>query len=375
MPQRQEPARVRIAVHDERLDPRYHAAVVSAAGNAPPPERVPTMARRLGNAVGRRLVVNEAPAQGVAADRFFELVYGRAPNGAELARLEQLLPGRRIESPAQAHRMLLAFDAQSHPTPFLVRATSGNLERVDLDDFMLWIDADDPAVSTVIGHERAWEKHVADVLCAALHPGATFVDVGANVGYHTFLASSLVGPTGAVIAFEPSGENCRLLQLSKTDNDAANVAILPFALDRTSGVRYLTTHLGSNGGLIPDPREHLIDGRGTPVHAARLDDVAPEHIDVMKIDVEGAEFRVVDGGRATIERDRPVIIMEFSCEMSQRVAGVDPRAALQDLLDMGYRLSLLDRATCAALPFESAAALLSGWDDPFRIEDLLLQPV
>jgi len=333
------------------------------------------MARRLGNAVGRRLAANDAPSPGVAADRFFELAYGRAPNETEVARLDQLVPGRRIESPAQAHRVLLAFDAQSHPTPFLVRATSGNLERIDLDGFVLWIDADDPAVSTFIGHERGWEKHVSDVLSAALHPGSTFVDVGANVGYHTFLASSLVGPTGAVVAFEPSGENCRLLQLSKTDNDAENVAILPFALDRTAGVRYLTTHLGSNGGLIPDAREHMIDGRGTPVYAATLDDVAPQHIDVMKIDVEGAEFRVVEGGRATIERDKPVIVMEFSCEMSQRVAGVDPRAALQDLLDMGYRLSLLDRATCTALPFESAAALLADWHDSFRIEDLLLQPV
>jgi FkbM family methyltransferase len=333
------------------------------------------MARRLGNVVGRRLAANEPPAPGIAVDRFFELAYGRAPNEAEFARLEALVPGRRVESPAQAHRVLLAFDAQSYPTPFLVRATSGNLERLELDRFVLWIDADDPAVSTVIGHERGWEKHVSDVLADALHPGATFVDVGANVGYHTFLASSLVGATGSVVAFEPSGENCRLLQLSKIDNDAANVSIMPFALDRTGGVRYLTTHLGSNAGLIPDPREHLIDGRGTPVYATTLDEVAPKRIDVMKIDVEGAEFRVLDGGRSTIERDKPLMVMEFSCEMSQRVSGVDPGVALQDVLDIGYRLAVLDRQSGAPVPFDSAAALLAGWRDPFRIEDLLLHPV
>jgi FkbM family methyltransferase len=333
------------------------------------------MARRLGNAVGKRLAAGEPAPPGVAAERFFELAYGRAPNEAELARLGALVPGERIESPAQAHRVLLAFDAQSHPTPFLVRATSGNLERLELDRFVLWIDADDPAVSIVIGQERSWEKHVSDVLIDALHPGATFVDVGANVGYHTFLAASRVGPTGSVVAFEPSGENCRLLQLSKIDNDATNVTIMPFALDRSGGVRYLTTHLGSNAGLIPDPREHLIDGRGTPVFATTLDEVAPKRIDVMKIDVEGAEFRVLEGGRSTIERDKPLLVMEFSCEMSQRVSGVDPGAALQDVLDVGYRLSMLDRDSGAAVPFDSAAALLAGWRDPFRIEDLLLQPV
>jgi len=353
----------------------YDAAVV-AADNAPsPPPRSPTVARRLGNVVGRRLAASEPGPPGVAADRFFELAYGRAPSDAELAHLDALVPGRRIESPAQAHRVLLAFDAQSHPTPFLVRATSGNLERLELDRFVLWIDADDPAVSKVIGHERGWEKHVSDVLTEALSPGSTFVDVGANVGYHAFLASSIVGATGSVVAFEPSAENCRLLQLSKTDNDAANVSILPFALDRSGGVRYLTTHLGSNAGLIPDPREHLIDGRGTPVYATTLDAVAPEHIDVMKIDVEGAEFRVLDGGRATIERDRPLLVMEFSCEMSQRVSGVDPGAALQAVLDLGYHLAVLDRTAGTPVPFDSAAALLAGWGDPFRIEDLLLQPV
>jgi FkbM family methyltransferase len=333
------------------------------------------MARRLGNVVGRRLAANEPPPPGIAAERFFELAYGREPNETELARLDALVPGRRIESPAQAHRLLLAFDAQSHPTPFLVRATSGNLERLELEGFVLWIDADDPAVSTVIGHERSWEKHVSDVLADALDPGSTFVDVGANVGYHTFLASSIVGSTGSVVAFEPSGENCRLLQLSKNDNGAANVSILPFALDRSAGVRYLTTHLGSNAGLIPDPREHLIDGRGTPVYATTLDEVAPKRIDVLKVDVEGAEFRVVEGGRATIERDKPLMVMEFSCEMSRRVSGVDPGPALQDVLDLGYRLAVLDRESGKRMPFDSAAALLSGWNDPFRIEDLLLQPV
>lgn len=333
------------------------------------------MARRLGNAVGRRLSANEPAPPGVAADRFFELAYGRVPNEVEYARLDALVPGRRIESAAQAHRVLLAFDAQSHPTPFVVRATSGNLERLELDGFVLWIDADDPAVSTVIGHERGWEKHVSDVLRGALTAGSTFVDVGANVGYHTFLASSIVGPRGTVIAFEPSAENCRLLQLSRTDNDATNVSILPFALDRDGGVRYLTTHLGSNAGLIPDPREHLIDGRGTPIYATTLDEIAPDHIDVMKVDVEGAEFRVLEGGRATIERDKPLIVMEFSCEMSQRVSGVEPGDALQGVLDLGYRLSLLDRTSGTPVPFDTAADLLSGWGNVFRIEDLLLQPV
>ncbi len=324
-----------------------------------------------------RRAVSPSPSEAatITSRAFFELSFGRAPDAGEQARLDALVPGLAIESPAEAHRVLLAFDAQSHPTAFLVRATAANLSRLDLNGFALWIDADDPSVSVFIREERAWEAHVSAVLTDTLHAGSTFVDVGANVGFHTFLAAAIVGPSGTVIAVEPSSENCRLLQLSKVENHAEHVSILPFALDRSPGVRYLSAHIGTNAGLIPDAREHLLDGRGTPVYASTLDDIAPPRIDLIKIDVEGAEFRVLEGGRKTIERDKPVIVMEFSCEMSQRTSGVDPRAALQAVLDLGYELFVLDRDQGREIPFKSAAALLAGWDDPFHIEDLLLRPV
>ena len=330
---------------------------------------------RRGMARARRLAVNKHPKRGVAASAFFELAFGHSPDAEELARLEALVPEHQIETPARAHRILLAFDAQTYPSPFVVRATKDNLSRLELDGFVLWVDADDPAVSAVISAERHWEAHVSRVLLRTLRPGSTFLDVGANVGFHTFLAASIVGPRGSVIAVEPSSENCRLLQLSKADNGTDNVAILPFALDREPGVRYLTPGVGTNAVLIPDTRAQLIDGRGTPIYATTLDEIAPPKIDVLKIDVEGAEFRVLDGGRKTLERDKPLIVMEFSCDMSQRTSGVDPGDALQDVLDLGYELFVLDRQSRQPVPFASAAALLADWDNPLHIEDLLLRPV
>ena len=311
----------------------------------------------------------------VSASAFFELAFGHPPTEQEVAQLGAWFPSGLIASPSDAHRVLASLDAQKYPTSFLVRATAESLRRIDLDGFVLWIDNDDPAVSAMIAHQSGWEGHVADALGATLRPGSTFVDVGANVGFHTFQAAALVGSSGRVIALEPSSENCRLLQLSQLDNRADNVVILPLALDRTSGVRYLTSHLGTNAGLIPDEREDLLAGRGTPIYATTLDDIAPPKVDVLKVDVEGAEFRVLEGGRKTLERDRPLIVMEFSCEMSERVSGVVPGEALQDALDLGYRLFLLDRQTRERIPFASAAALLADWGDPLRIEDLLLQPI
>jgi len=322
----------------------------------------------------RRSGRNDETTRGIPTSTFFEIAFGRAPSADDTARLGTMFPNGVLASAADAHRLLASFDGQAYPTSFLVRATAQSLRRIDLDGFALWIDDDDPAVSSVIAHQSDWEAHVSAALRPALRAGSTFVDVGANVGFHTFQAASLVGPGGSVVALEPSSENCRLLQLSKLENHADNVVIMPLALDRAPGVRYLTSHVGTNAGLIPDARDDLLAGRGTPIYATTLDDIAPPKIDALKVDVEGAEFRVLDGARRTLRRDKPVIVMEFSCEMTQRVSDVDPGRALQEVLDLGYQLYLLDRRSHAPIAFDSAAKLLAEWGDPFRIEDLLLQP-
>jgi FkbM family methyltransferase len=308
-----------------------------------------------------------------AAD-FFEVAYGRCPDDAERARLRALIPDGRIRRSAHAHRVLMAFDAQLYPTAFAVRATKDSIVNVDLSDFNLCLDADDPSVSAVIADRGDWEPHIARVLADTLEPGSTFVDVGANVGYHSFLAASIVGRTGSVLAIEASPENCRLLELSRLENDWDQVRVLPVALDREPGLRYLTAHLGTNAGFVPEQRSGLLDGHGFVVHATTLDDIAPERIDVMKVDVEGAEFRVLEGGWSTIRRDKPTIVMEFSCEMSKRVSGVEPGAALTRVLELGYELSVLDKESGTAVSVASAEQLLATWNDPLRIEDLLLTP-
>jgi FkbM family methyltransferase len=319
--------------------------------------------------------VGEASRSAVTVEGFFELAFGHPPDSAEVERLEALLPQRFVESPADAHRLLAAFDVQSYPTAFSVSASGDSLCRVELDGFVLWIDRDDPSVSAFIRHHRAWEQHVSDALTTALEPGSAFIDVGANVGFYSFQAATVVGPSGSVLAVEANAENCRLLELSKAENKAKNVVILPVALDRREGMVCLSSHIGTNGGLVPESNEQLLAGRGTLVYATTLDDIATAEVDVVKIDVEGAEFRVLEGGRKMIERERPTIVMEFSCEMAQRTSDVDPAEALQDVLDLGYRLLLLNRSGEPPTPIASAAALLAEWGDPLRIEDLLLQPL
>jgi hypothetical protein len=105
-----------------------------------------------------------------------------------------------------------------------------------------------------------------------------------------------------------------------------------------------------------------------------LDEMSLPRVDVIKVDVEGAEYRVLKGGTQLLTRDRPAIVCEFSVEMTERVSGVRAPDFLEWIEAMGYGIFVLDRSRCEALPIETAAALLREWGDPGRIEDLLFLP-
>jgi FkbM family methyltransferase len=311
-------------------------------------------------------------------EEFFRLAYGREPTEHDLGLLGTVVP-TGIRDASDARRVLTRFDAQTHPTRFTVRLGEADLAEVGLDGCSLVVDRADPAVSLDVLEQGVWEPHVARQLRRFLSPGMTFVDVGANIGYHTFLGASLVGCDGRVIAFEPSSENCRLLMASRLRNDAMQVDIRPVALDASPGVALLGHHVGSNAELMAQDTTSLARGSGDVVVARRLDDEVDGPVHVMKIDVEGAELRVLRGAQDTLARERPVVIMEFSYEMLRRVSGVEPSEALSFMADRAYRIALLDKQTLDPVPFSSPAQLLAAWgtwEQAWdRIEDLLFVPV
>ncbi len=170
-----------------------------------------------------------------------------------------------------------------------------------------------------------------------LSPGKVFLDVGANLGIYTLVASRIVGETGRVIAFEPSVQSFPGLQRNIALNRLTNVTALRAALSEKTGTAYLYHAPDPVGNsLCGDP---TWGGEAEEVPLETLDHVAEQtclgRVDVIKIDAEGAEELVLRGGRKVLALMRPVIIFEINPEACTRL-GLSPNGTRDLLADFGY---------------------------------------
>ncbi|HSU15898.1 FkbM family methyltransferase [Longimicrobium sp.] len=135
--------------------------------------------------------------------------------------------------------------------------------------------------------------------------GGTVLDVGAHVGYYTLLSGVLVGPGGAVWAFEPNPANARFLREHVRVNALRHVHVEQAAVSDEEGTARFDFGTGSGTG-------HLAAEGEIEVRTLRLDDFCRQRgirPDAVKIDVEGAEGAVLDGFAETVAAARPVIFL------------------------------------------------------------------
>jgi FkbM family methyltransferase len=315
-------------------------------------------------------------------EQVFCLVYGRPPTDVELDRLGSLvsLSGIRADNatttdPISLFRLVLAgFDHQTIATPFSVRLRSGDIAFASLEGIEVAVDHVDPSTSQLI-ERGVYESHVVRFLQQHLHIGTVFVDVGANIGFYSMLAARRVGSGGRVLSFEPNSENCRLILLGADKNGFDNIQLFPLAAGRETGHVCFSTHFGSNGGVnTREPTVALLSPNTLVVPSIRLDDIVDTKIDVLKMDVEGAEGMVVQGATGLIEKHRPIITSEFSLEMLRRVSGVSGLEYLKFFTDRGYCTYLLERGTDEVTQITDVEDFVAGFGDLSRIEDLAFLP-
>ena len=195
----------------------------------------------------------------------------------------------------------------------------------------------------------SWEPTQTLLTTTLLQPGMTFVDVGAHWGYFTLVAAARVGPYGSVLSLEPHAQRFGLLRDNVERNRLRQVTPLSVAAGAATSYQELvvgddSTAHGSGSWLRPGPPSSaaLREPTGERIVEVRaLDDLAREleldAIDLVKIDVEGAEAAVVRGLRELLTRGRVRrLLLEVHVAQLER-GGSSLPALYEDLWSAGLR--------------------------------------
>ena len=200
---------------------------------------------------------------------------------------------------------------------------------IDLGGYRVCVQPRDADFARAIIATHDYEPHVRRAVRDRLDPGDVVVDIGANVGCIALLAATRVGEGGSVVAVEPNPDNLQMLYAGMVLNDVANVRVLPHAASVRSEVRSLSRDT-SNTNLVATQAP----GRCVYTQTVVLDEVLASlpRLDLVKMDVEGHEIDAFDGFRASIERHRPALVVEFNPRCLMDLERREPAELLDRLL-------------------------------------------
>jgi FkbM family methyltransferase len=160
-----------------------------------------------------------------------------------------------------------------------------------------------------------FEPHVVSLFLKLINKGNNVLDIGANIGYFSLIASRIVGSIGTVYAFEPTPSTIQKLQKNIQLNNCSNIKVYQKAVSESNGKAIFKipsdTIKNSGRASFRDIEENYTSVEVETIH---LDSILSElePIQLIKIDIEGAEAMALMGMVQLIERDLPVFIMELS---------------------------------------------------------------
>jgi FkbM family methyltransferase len=203
----------------------------------------------------------------------------------------------------------------------------------------MFVDPHDGGVGYQVVIGRGFEPLTAALFERELAPGMVVVDLGANVGFYTLLAAARVGAEGQVLAFEPAPENVALLARSLEANGFEQVTLVAKACAEENGRARLFLSRTAKG-------LHTIGAAGAgwdaiEVETLRLDDFLGDsaaEVDLLKIDIEGAELRALAGMPQLLASARRLRILTELNPGALAASGASAEAYLRPLLSYGFTI-------------------------------------
>jgi FkbM family methyltransferase len=200
-------------------------------------------------------------------------------------------------------------------------------------------------------YKGIWDADHLEALAKLVRPGATVIDVGANVGFYTRRFAEWVRPGGEVIAIEPEEVNFASLKRVISRRGLVNVLGIQAVASESAGSSYLqknpfhpadhriaeTAKVAANGQCDGTTAPH--QGSCVKVKAVTIDGVLRERgwpkVSLIKIDVQGAEERVLRGALGALRELRPAVFMEVD-EAALRAMSSSAESVLELMVSCRY---------------------------------------
>ena len=264
------------------------------------------------------------------AAKYFYKTIERIPKGFKLRLARTPLLG--------IYRRVSTFIGQGVPEGYKV-IQSGVLE----GKFLYIGPASSRGYSSVMEYLAGnYEPGLAEAMQKYGRPGTTVLDIGAHFGYFSLILSQCVGAEGRCIAFEALSENAEKISKTVYANTVENIQVENLAIsDEDGNVSFEISSNSFMGKLKASAADSQFEfkDRLVSVKAMTLDSYVNcsglDNISLIKIDVEGAERKVVRGGNKTILNHKPVLLVEVH---SFENAGVHAQPFIFDLINLGYRI-------------------------------------
>ncbi|MFI5231327.1 MAG: FkbM family methyltransferase [Gemmatimonadales bacterium] len=227
-----------------------------------------------------------------------------------------------------------------------------------------------PGVYRALLRVRGRSNAMKILLAGLVRRGDVVFDVGANQGIFTAMMSNLVGRGGRVHAFEPSPETCDLLRatLAMRARTPANVVVNALAAGAEDGTATLHTPRRDHGQASLRTHDAGSWSGGAAVHSdaisiTKLDTYAGAQrlarIDVVKMDIEGAELPALRGFAAGLRTFHPIVVCEL-CGAWTRAFDYEPAAVVDELRRAGYPEFHVVTRSGGLSPLPGASALNDG---------------
>ncbi len=234
---------------------------------------------------------------------------------------------RRIPIAAWSERLALNWGYRFRGAPRVVRLRSGPVILVDPTDYL----------QLMIYYFGTFEPNSLNMAVSCLSGGSTMIDVGANIGLYTLTCAEAVGPTGRVLSIEAAPPNARALRDNVRRNGMHNVTVIEAAAADTTGQKIITRPLGANLGMFT---LGSLDGEEQfEVKLKKIDDIVLceqiERVDLIKMDVEGFEYRALLGAEQTLDKLKPSVIIELNGTALRR-CDTSPQQVKEFLYRHGY---------------------------------------